>query len=96
MSKKKSYMKTSSVLSEGFIDSLVRLFVPKSVQAKVSDKYLKIKQAELEKVQKNLERLGREEKATQEKLFKALEKQYNVKIPRKKARKEYEKHKNQG
>ena len=50
MSKKSSYMDTKNIISESFIDKLVRSLIPKSVQQKITSAYLKKNKEELYKL----------------------------------------------
>ena len=56
MSKKSSYMNVKNIISESFIDKLVRSLIPKSVQQKITSAYLKKNKEELYKLEKELEK----------------------------------------
>ena len=40
MQKKKSYMNTNSILSEGFFDKLLEPFIPKDMKDKIRKSYI--------------------------------------------------------
>ena len=40
MQKKKSYMNTNSILSEGFFDKLLKPFIPKDMEDKIRKSYI--------------------------------------------------------
>ena len=48
MQKKKSYMNTNSILSEGFLDNILKPFIPKDLKVKIKKNYI----ARLEKEKK--------------------------------------------
>ena len=84
---KKSYMNTKNILSEGLINKLIGILIPKKVREKM-------KKSKIEKVNKKIEKLGKEvsdlskkQSDAKERMIKALEKQYGTKIKRQSAEK---------
>jgi len=90
MPKKQSYMNKENVLSEGFLDKIIRSIIPKSIQKKVTQKSVtNIKkenqklETELTDIQNKIQKLEQQKKTSSERLHKAIEKQYGVKIKQK-------------
>jgi len=90
MSKKQSYMNNENVLSEGLLDKIIRSIIPKSIQKTVTKKAVTNMKKENQKleteisdIQSKIQKLEQRKKASSERLHKAIEKQYGVKIKQK-------------
>lgn len=90
MPKKQSYMNKENVLSEGLLDKIIRSIIPKSIQKKVTQKSVtnmkkenQKLETELTDIQSKIQKLEQQKKTSSERLHKAIEKQYGVKIKQK-------------
>ena len=82
--KKKSYMHFNNILSEGLLDKLIRSIVPKKLIVKAKAKKLKKIQKDIEKIDKELTNLNKKSSDNVDRMAKALEKQYGVKVTKRK------------
>jgi len=78
MSKKKSYMDESNIVSEGILDTILRSIVPKEIQDKVHKSYIKQKEKEIQDLKKQKEESDKKLDA----IIKDLEKEFNKRFPK--------------
>ena len=87
MRKKKSYMDTDNIISEGLFNILFKTLIPKSVQQNITTQYVDALEKEINASEKKIDDLNKQAKEAQEKIFKALEKRSGKKIKRQSAEK---------
>tara|TARA_R100000008_G_C3520533_1_gene133730 strand:- start:288 stop:554 length:267 start_codon:yes stop_codon:yes gene_type:complete len=83
-------MDKDNVLSEGLIDKLIKSLIPTSIQKKITQNSIQNLKKQNIKIEKELEVLNKKQSDAAEKMRKALEKQYGVKIKRQSAEKAIE------
>ena len=56
MQKKKSYMNRNNILKEGFFEKLLKNLLPKGVKNAISNQFIKVKKAEINKAEEDLKK----------------------------------------
>ena len=91
MSKKKSYINKKNVISEGFFSNLAKILIPAALIHKAYTSSQKRKAKKIEKLNKEIDSLRKNQANLYDDFIKSLEKDTGVKINKKKAEKALDK-----
>ena len=85
MPKKKSYMNTENIISEGLISKLINFLIPRSVKSKINKSKIDKLEKQNQKLEKDIESSRKKQSDAYDRMIKSLEKQFGVKVNKKSA-----------